>query len=120
YNIASAVEVPIAPAPNNPITFESGLAKYFTPTPGIAPVLHALNRFDDICAIGAPVSASFKVIINIDLGNPFSIFSIFEPYHLQPATLYSPPKYAGIAQNLLSGPFLGIPSCTGSSGKVTT
>ena len=117
-NAARAV-FPITPGPTMATVFESFLARYFAPTPGIAPVLYALKRFADISANGAPVSLSLSIIIRIERGSPSFLFSIFEPYHFIPAIWKFPPRYAGIAINLLSSPFFGIPSNSGLSGNVT-
>ena len=83
-NAASAV-FPITPGPTIATVVESFLARYFAPTPGMAPVLYALNRLADISASGAPVSLSLSIIIRMERGSPFFLFSIFEPYHFIPA-----------------------------------
>ena len=39
----------------------------------------------DIKASGAPVSLSFSIIIRMERGSPFFLFSTLEPYHFIPA-----------------------------------
>ena len=43
-------------------------------------------------ASGAPVSLSLRVKVRIERGSPRSLLAMFEPYHLQPAYWYSPPR----------------------------
>ena len=82
----------ITPAPISAHTLDSGLARYFAPTPGIAPVRTALMRLADISASGAPVSALFSMTIKMERGMPFSTLSRLEPYHFSPAILNLPPR----------------------------
>ena len=107
----------ITPAAISERTLESFLARYFAPTPGIAPVRNALIKFPDIRARGAPVSASFSITMRIERGRPLERFSLLEPYHFSPATWKRPPRYAVMAIKRLSGPFFGILGNCGSSGK---
>ena len=83
---------PITPGPRTATVLESFFARYFAPTPGIAPVRYALNKLADINARGAPVSLSFNIIIKIERGSPICLLSQFEPYHFIPAIWYFPPR----------------------------
>ena len=112
FIIASREVFPITPGPHIPQTFEFFNARYLAPTPGIAPVLYALKRFADISASGAPVSLSFNITVRMDLGSPMLLLALFEPYHFIPTRSVFPPRYAGIAINLLSSP-----SSSGILGK---
>ncbi len=95
--VASSVVLLITPGPTTPNTFTSSLAKYFTPTPGTAPVRNALKMLADMYARGAPVSLSLRVSMSTERGSPFSLLSTLEPYHFIPTMSNFPPRYAGIA-----------------------
>ena len=100
--IALRLDLHMTPGPTRVSTFESSLASSFAASPGIAPVLMELSRFPDIYASGLPVSTSLSIIISIERGSPIALLLPFEPYHFSPATWNLPPRYAGIAINLLS------------------
>ena len=102
--MASSDVLPITPGPHTPHTLASFFTRYFIPTPGIAPVLMALNIFALMRQRGAPVVLSFNITVRMDLGSPFSLFVMLEPYHFIPMRSKGPPIYAGIAINLLSSP----------------
>src|SRR5699024_7084271 len=115
---ASATALPMTPGPIRPRVLESRLARCFTATPGTAPVRYAESRFADITANGAPVSVSLRMYKRIDRGSPSDLFSRLDPYHLVPVAWNLPPKYAGIAMNLRSGPSWGMLSNSGDFGKL--
>src|SRR5699024_448206 len=115
--IASVLDQLMTPAPIIARVCASFDARYFVATAGTAPVRVALIKFALIYANGAPVSASFNVIIKTERGNPFSLLATFDPYHFCPVILYLPPKYAFIDIKRRSGPAVGIFSVRFSFGN---
>ena len=100
--MALRLDLHMTPGPTSVSTFESFLARSFAASPGMAPVLMELRRFPDIYARGFPVSTSLSIIISMERGSPMALLLPFEPYHFSPATWNLPPRYAGMAMNLLS------------------
>ena len=108
----------ITPGPMMPTVSAFCTARCLTPTPGTAPVRYADSRLADMIAIGAPVVASLSTKTWMERGSSWLRFSALEPYHFTPAARKRPPRYAGMAMNRRSGPSAGIPSCSGSAGKL--
>ena len=82
----------ITPGPTMPTQRQSSRASLRTASAGTAAVRYDETRLADMRHSGAPVSGSFSMSVRMERGSPLTRFSALEPYHLQPAMWYRPPR----------------------------
>ncbi len=90
--MASVLVLAMTPGPTTARILESGLDRYFTPTPGTAPVRTAERMLALMIAFGAPVTVSLRTKTWMERGRPSFLFSALEPYHFTPVLLKRPPR----------------------------